>query len=215
MNVFSIKKEHPPIQGFTISAKSEITSQDNHVTYFSLGSGTDISPETYPKDQIYLINGGSGYFIVSEEKQKVFAEEGDFILVKGGTLCGAASKDGFVYTELIPGKEIEMNQIVKAGEVMKLKELVPYQKDSIVNADIASNDTIKFVLMAFDEGTGLTPHAAPGDAIVFALEGKATIGYEGKEYPIEAGEQFRFEKGGSHSVTANGKFKMALLLVLK
>lgn len=215
MNVFSIKKEHPPILRLTISAKSEITSQENHVTYFSLGEETDISPETYPKDQIYLVNGGSGYFIVSEEKQKIFAEEGDFILVKGGTLCGAASEEGFVYTELIPGKEIEMNQIVKAGEVMKLKELVPYQKDSIVNADIASNDTMKFVVMAFDEGTGLTPHAAPGDAIVFALEGKATIGYEGKEYPIEAGEQFRFEKGGSHSVTANGKFKMALLLVLK
>lgn len=215
MDLFSIKKEHPPILGLTISAKSEITSKENSVTYFSLGAGTDISPETYPNDQIYVVNGGTGFFVVTEKKKKVFAEEGDFILVKGGTLCGTSSEEGVVYTELIPGKEMKMNQIVKAGEVMKLKELVPYQKDSIVNADIASNDTMKFVVMAFDEGTGLTPHAAPGDAIVFALEGKATIGYEGKEYPIEAGEQFRFEKGGSHSVTANGKFKMALLLVLK
>ena len=50
---------------------------------------------------------------------------------------------------------------------------------------------------------------------VFALEGKATIGYEGKDYELSEGECFRFEKNGLHSVTANGKFKMALLLVLE
>ena len=69
--------------------------------------------------------------------------------------------------------------------------------------------------MAFDEGTGLAPHSAPGDALVFALEGKGVIGYEGKEYPICAGENFRFAKGGMHSVTADGRFKMALLLMLE
>ena len=43
----------------------------------------------------------------------------------------------------------------------------------------------------------------------------ATIGYEGTDYELKAGECFRFEKNGLHSVTANGKFKMALLLVLE
>lgn len=66
----------------------------------------------------------------------------------------------------------------------------------------------------FDEGTGLSEHAAPGEAIVFALDGNGIIGYEGKEYPIKAGEQFHFAKGGLHSVKADGQFKMALLLVL-
>ncbi len=108
-----------------------------------------------------------------------------------------------------------MNQSVKAGEVFKLAELLPYEEGSIVNMDIASNEAMKFVLMAFDDGTGLSPHRAPGDALVFALDGKAVIGYEGKEYPIEAGQTFRFEKNGLHSVTAEGRFKMALLLVLK
>lgn len=213
MSVFKIKDEHPPITGLTISSKSKITSNHNHVTYFSLGEETDISQEAYPNTQIYIVNGGSGEFIL--DGRSVLAKEGDVIIVQGGTLCGSSTEDGFVYTEAIPSKEVEMNKIVKAGEAFKLAELLPYQKDSIVNADIVSNDTMKFVVMAFDEGTGLTPHAAPGNAIVFALEGKATIGYEGKDYPIEAGEQFHFAKGGMHSVTANGQFKMALLLVLE
>ena len=70
-----------------------------------------------------------------------------------------------------------MNNIIKSGEVMKLKDLISYEEGSISNLDVVSNDTIKFVLMAFDERTGLTPHRAPGNAIIFALEGKATIGY--------------------------------------
>ena len=78
-----------------------------------------------------------------------------------------------------------------------------------------TSDALKFVVMAFDANTGLSEHRAPGDAIVFALEGKATIGYEGKNYPIEAGQQFRFAKNGLHSVKADGRFKMALLLTLK
>lgn len=108
-----------------------------------------------------------------------------------------------------------MNTLVKPGEVMKLKDLISYEEGSITNLDVVSNSTMKFVLMAFDEGTGLSPHRAPGNAIVFALEGSAVIGYEGKDYTITAGENFRFEKNGLHSVTAKGQFKMALLLVLE
>ena len=52
-------------------------------------------------------------------------------------------------------------------------------------------------------------------AIIFALEGKAVIDYEGKDYTISAGENFRFDKNGLHSVTADERFKMGLLLVLE
>ena len=36
-----------------------------------------------------------------------------------------------------------------------------------------------------------------------------------KSYELNAGESFRFDKNGLHSVTAQGKFKMSLLLVLE
>ena len=59
-----------------------------------------------------------------------------------------------------------------------LKDLVPYQDGKIVNMDVAHNEKMKFVVMAFDAGTGLSEHAAPGEALVFALDGSATIIYE-------------------------------------
>ena len=107
-----------------------------------------------------------------------------------------------------------MNEIIKAGEVFTLSDLLPYQDGRIVNMDLINEPKLKFVLMSFAGGTGLSEHAAPGEALIFALDGEGIIGYEGKEYPFKAGENFKFAKGGMHSVKAAGNFKMALLLTL-
>ncbi|MBQ8943735.1 MAG: cupin domain-containing protein, partial [Clostridia bacterium] len=118
-----------------------------------------------------------------------------------------------IYTE-ISVRRNTMNNAVKAGEVFKLAEHVPYQEGKIINMDVAHNEKMKFVIMSFDEGTGLSEHAAPGEALIFALDGKGVIGYEGEEHPIKAGENFKFAAGGKHWVKADGRFKMALLMTL-
>ena len=211
---FTVSQLRPIRDNMTISRDAGL-GLENTVTFFSLGANTSISQETYDVTAIYIGAEGKADFIIGEDKKKAELTKGDLLVIPGKTLCGAESETGVVYTEIIIKKEIIMNNIVKAGEVMKLKDLISYETGSISNLDVVSNPTMKFVLMAFDEGTGLQPHRAPGNAIIFALEGKAVIGYEGKDYEISAGENFRFEKDGLHSVTANGKFKMGLLLVLE
>ena len=54
-----------------------------------------------------------------------------------------------------------MNSILKAGQPTALKDLISYEEGSIANLDLVHADNMKFVLMAFDEGTGLTPHRDP------------------------------------------------------
>lgn len=211
VGTFSIAADHAPIPGLTISSRSDA---GEGVTYFSLGSHTDISPETYPGTVLYVGNAGAGEFLVGTEGSVTGISAGQSLITRGGTRVGVRTQEGLVYTEAQVKGELVMNEAIKAGEVFALKDLVPYQEGSIVNMDVAHNDHMKFVVMAFDEGTGLSEHAAPGDAIVFALEGKAIIGYEGEEYPISAGENFHFAPGGRHSVRAEGRFKMALLLML-
>lgn len=201
--------------------KDEMTiSRDLHlsnkvpVTLFSLGKDTSISQETYLNEKLYI--GGSGItdILLGKDKKTCSIRENEILIVSGNTLCGMATHSGSIYAEVILEGKTVMNNKVKTNEVFALKDLIDYEEGSIANLDIVHNDTMKYVLMAFDAGTGLTPHKAPGNAIVFALDGKAVIGYEGKDYPIQAGECFRFEKEGLHSVTANERFKMALLLVL-
>ena len=212
--VFTIESMRPIRTGMTVSRDSGLGTT-NKVTYFSMGEDTSISQESYDRMTMYIGAAGHGTFVLGDEPTEVSIGPDMALIVPQKTLCGMQTSEGLVYTEIILKKENTMNANVKTNEVFTLKDLISYEEGSIANMDVVSNDTMKYVLMAFDEGTGLTPHRAPGNAIVFALEGKATIGYEGKDYELTAGECFRFEKNGLHSVTANGKFKMALLLVLE
>ena len=211
--LFTVPQKRPMRDWMTVSRSAGLGSS-NGVTFFSLGRGTSISRESYDSTAIYVGALGHAVFQVGEPLKETVLERDGILVVPGRTLCGVKTADGAIYTEIIAEKEITMNQILKAGEAVQLKDLISYEEGSIANIDLVSSDTMEFVLMAFDEGTGLTPHRAPGNAIVTALEGSAVIGYEGADYEISAGDSFRFDKNGLHSVTAKGRFKMSLLLVL-
>ena len=231
--VFKIEEEHRPKAALTISTDACLGGPGK-VHFFSLGSYTDISPERYDCPALYIGAGGQAVFVQGgggEQDGRKYAtgcargnepfcpaclEKGGILFVPGGMLCGMKAREtGFVYTEILMEKETKMNEILKPAEVFCLKDLIDYEKGSIANMDLASGSSAKLMILSFDEGCALAEHRAPGDALLFALEGKAVIGYEGRDYAIREGENFRFEKNGLHSVKADGRFKMALLLMLE
>lgn len=210
--VFSIAADNKPIAGCTVS--KEIYDGENSIVYFSLAPNTDISAEIYPYHKLLLVADGELEIYGDLGLQKKL-EKGDAIVAPIDVAVGMKTDKGAVYTEIVVRREDMMNEAIKAGEVFKLAELLPYQEGKIVNMDIVHNDKMKFMVMAFDEGSGLSEHAAPGEAIIFALDGEGVIGYGGVEHTIKAGENFHFAKAGIHSVKAKTKFKMALLLTLE
>lgn len=210
--VFSIARDNRPVPGCTVS--NAICDGENGVSVFSLAENTDISAEIYPYHKLLIAVDGRLEVYQSGGNTWTLGD-GESLLTEMDIPVGMRTDTGVVYTEIEIRRTDVMNNAIKVGEIFKLSELVPYQEGKIVNMDVVHNDKMKFVVMAFDAGTGLSEHAAPGEALIFALDGEAVIGYEGKEHPIKAGENFHFAKGGLHSVKANARFKMALLLTLE
>ena len=208
--VFSAK-DNQPVAGCTIS-KAVYDNGGDYISYFSLAEDTDISAEIYDYHKLLILHEGS--MEVYTDKQVWTLNEGEVTLTPTNIPVGMRTDTKAIYTE-ISIRRSTMNNAVKAGEVFKLAELLPYQEGKIINMDVAHNEKMKFVIMSFDEGTGLAEHAAPGEALIFALDGKGVIGYEGKAHTIQAGENFKFAAGGKHWVKADGKFKMALLMTLE
>ena len=209
--VFSIAKDNQPVTGCTVSKEVYASGQD-FISYFSLAQDTDISAEIYNYHKLLILHEGSMEVFI--DKQVWTLNEGKALLTPTEIPVGMRTDTKAIYTE-ISIRRNTMNNAVKTGEVFKLAELLPYQDGKIINMDVAHNEKMKFVIMSFDEGTGLAEHAAPGEALIFALDGKGVIGYEGKAHPIQAGENFKFAAGGKHWVKADGKFKMALLMTLE
>ncbi len=216
--VFSIARDNAPTPGCTTSRQA-MSAPGASVSYFSLAPRTDISAEIYPRHRLLLPVTGELEVLTRPDgavSSAVALPSGCALLTPVGVPVGVrASDDACVYVEVEIKEESVMNEALEAGSVLKLADLVPYQEGSIVNMDLAHNDTMKLALMAFDAGTGLSEHAAPGEALIFALDGEGVIGYEGSEHVIHAGENFKFDKGGRHYVRAEKRFKMALLLLLK
>ena len=238
--IFSIAQTDRPIPGCTVS-RLIYQSPEYNISHFSLAEGTSISPESYRYPILWISLDGDlepitpGGEMASTAKGADTKEAptdgpaktdngqlrpalrpGDAFLTPTDSPVGSATKKGCVYTAIHLIKEdTNMNNTIHAGEIFALKDLLPYQDGKIINMDLIDDPKLKLVVMSFDAGTGLPEHAAPGEALIFALDGEAVIGYEGKQYPIHAGENFKFDKGGAHSVTAKKRFKMALLLTLE
>ena len=209
--VFSIAKDNQPVAGCTTSKEVYASGQD-YISYFSLAQDTDISAEIYGYHKLLILHEGS--MEVYTDKQVWALNEGKAFLTPTEIPVGMRTDTKAIYTE-ISIRRNTMNNAVKVGEVFKLAELLPYQEGKIINMDVAHNEKMKFVIMSFDEGTGLAEHAALGEALIFALDGKGVIGYEDKAHPIQAGENFKFAAGGKHWVKADGRFKMALLITFE
>ena len=211
--VFSISYDNQLVKGCTVS-KTIYSENGYDINYFSLAENTDISAETYEYPKICIVNSG-GMQVYTANNSLLELKKDESIVLPMNEPVGMRTKIGCIYTEIAVGKESNMNEVLETGKVLKLADLLPYQEGRIVNMDLINDPKLKFVIMSFDEGTGLSEHSAPGEALIFALDGQGTIGYEGKEHTIKAGENFKFAKNGKHYVKADGKFKMALLLTLE
>ena len=211
-HAFDIAADNPPVAGCTVS-HPVWEAGGNGLSYFSLGAGTDISAELYGYHRLELVIAGEAQLTGAAPAT---VNAGQAVVTPTDVPVGVRAEKDTVYVELSLEKGTTMNNVITAGEAFTLKDLIPipYQDGRIVNMDLAHNDGMKFVLMSFDAGTGLSEHAAPGDALVFALDGEATITYEGVENLVRAGQTFKFDAGGRHAVRADKRFKMALLVTL-
>ncbi len=202
--IFSFKRENAPIDNLTISL--DLKSKEG-ASIFSLGKSTDISVESYDHPTLVYILRGNGHF--NDPKVK----EGDLLFFKEGEYVGKKTEEGLAYLEIHLNKEnTVMNENIKAGEVFELKDLLPYMEDKIVNTEIYKSDKSRLSLISMAKGTTLSPHKAPGEALLFILDGEGKITYEGKEYLVKTGDNFAFEKNGVHAVEAITNFKFALFL---
>lgn len=202
-------------KGEVLSAEALIPLKKGHtiskglaknIVLFSLAADTDISEETYLEDKSYWLLSGRATVAGYELKS------GEIVLIPRGTLLGLSSASG---AYLMEGTWEEENVMkLEKGKVLALKDQIDFVEGGISNKDLAKGEGMKFGLLAFDKGQGLTPHSAPGDAMLTALEGRAHVTMGDIEADIEAGESIVLEKNVPHSVLALEPFKMSILMVV-
>ena len=109
----------------------------------------------------------------------------------------------------------ERNTLLEScvGQGQDLAELVDYSDDSIVSKTILDKSAGTLTLFAFDAGQRLSEHSAPYDAVVQVVDGRGRITINGVDSVVSAGELIIMPGNIPHSVTADEKFKMLLIMI--
>ena len=99
------------------------------------------------------------------------------------------------------------------SQVLELKELIEYQKGSVVSREILSLKTGTLTVFAFDEGQGLSEHTAPFDATVYCLDGEVEVTISDTPYRLQAGDMIIMPAHKPHALKAVTRFKMLLIMI--
>ena len=102
--VFTIAAKRPIREEMTISRNTGLGTS-NSATWFSLGAGTSITPESYDTMSIYIGAAGTGTFLIGEQPETMDLHPDEILLVPERTLCGVKTGEGCIYTEIITKNE--------------------------------------------------------------------------------------------------------------
>jgi quercetin dioxygenase-like cupin family protein len=99
-------------------------------------------------------------------------------------------------------------------EVLKLKELIDYSEGRVSSKTLVQRSDLSITLFAFDKGEGLSTHSAPGDAMVYIIEGSVEIKIgEDTKVVLSEGNTTVMPANIPHALEAIEKFKMLLIVV--
>jgi quercetin dioxygenase-like cupin family protein len=101
----------------------------------------------------------------------------------------------------------------KLVRAVRIADLVEYQQGSVVSRAIIDKKAGTVTLFAFDEGEGLSEHAAPFDALVCVVDGEAEVTVSGKPILLKDGEMVVIPANRPHALRAVKRFKMLLTMV--
>jgi len=107
----------------------------------------------------------------------------------------------------------ELIKNIPMSEAVSLAGLVEVAPGKIVSRTFVQRPEMTITLFSFAAGDGVSTHSAPGDAMLYVLEGQAKVTIGGKPMTVNAGEVVVMPANIPHGVDAEQDFKMLLTVV--
>lgn len=101
----------------------------------------------------------------------------------------------------------------RRGQAIELAASIDYADGAVISKTLLDKRAGTLTLFSFDQGQGLSEHVSPYDATVLVTDGEATLVIGGKRLTVKAGELVIMPANVPHSVQAETRFKMLLIMI--
>lgn len=102
---------------------------------------------------------------------------------------------------------------ISYSTILPMADLTDYMPGQVVSKTLAQNKEHSLTLFAFDKGEEISTHRSEGDAMVICLDGTGEVVIDGEKFILNKGETIVMPAGIPHSVYAQEKFKMFLIVL--
>lgn len=180
------------------------------MTLLAFDAGEGVSAEEYSGDTLYTVLDGRCTIGGTDIRA------GESVVFPVGELHSVSCTEQFRIMQITAGKgagTMKLIDHIPHKEAISLNDQIDYEPGQVASMTLTNQPQIGMTLFAFDEGTKITSHAAPGDAMPIVLEGEAEITISGEAHIVREGESIVMPAGEPHSLRALTRFKMLLVLV--
>ncbi len=102
---------------------------------------------------------------------------------------------------------------VENASVNNLIDLLQLQPEAVVSRALIKKDTGNVTLFAFGAGQALSEHTAPFDAMLYILQGAATVRVADRIFTVSANEYIILPAGVPHALKAEQDLRMLLIMI--
>lgn len=193
----------------SVVSKRIFDCENAHVDVFAFDTGEELDHEMLFCDSLaWVVEGGASLHY--GEKQMCLGGE-QACLIEKKVWRKLVFNEPTKYVSIDFKEDLMIDHLPKAA-IFSLVDAVEYEEGKIVSKTLVKNESGSMSLLSFSKDQQLSTHAAPGDALLIALDGemKLTIGDE--HFDIKKGDTIVLPGKIPHGLKIPEKFKMLLIV---
>ncbi|WP_107687157.1 cupin domain-containing protein [Campylobacter concisus] len=193
----------------SVVSKRIFDCENAHVDVFAFDTGEELDHEMLFCDSLAWVVEGGASLHYGEKQMRLGGEQA--CLIEKKVWRKLVFNEPTKYISIDFKEDLMIDHLPKAA-IFSLVDAVEYEKGKIVSKTLVKNENGSMSLLSFDTDQELSTHAAPGDALLIALDGemKLTIGDE--HFDIKKGDTIVLPGKIPHGLKIKDKFKMLLIV---
>ena len=193
----------------SVVSKRIFDCENAHVDVFAFDTGEELDHEMLFCDSLAWVVEGGASLHYGEKQMRLGGEQA--CLIEKKVWRKLVFNEPTKYVSIDFKEDLMIDHLPKAA-IFSLVDAVEYEEGKIVSKTLVKNESGSMSLLSFSKDQQLSTHAAPGDALLVALDGemKLTIGDE--HFDIKKGDTIVLPGKIPHGLKIPEKFKMLLIV---
>jgi len=197
-----------------VIAKSVVSKRifdcDNaHVDVFAFDTGEELDHEMLFCDSLAWVVEGGASLHYGDKQMRLGGEQA--CLIEKKVWRKLVFNEPTKYVSIDFKEDLMIDHLPKAA-IFSLVDAVEYEEGKIVSKTLVKNESGSMSLLSFSKDQQLSTHAAPGDALLIALDGEMKLTIDDEHFDIKKGDTIVLPGKIPHGLKIPEKFKMLLIV---